>query len=365
MIWICTDNWFRRAISGSAIPSTFASNSSSPFLSIGLLSSLTDISIPRILAIAADRRKEALVRQASSTSSRLASLFAKTPPSTPPSVSNSSPDTSPPLSVPNAKSNYLDTSDPLPSKTSFIELQVLTIEKTIRHSEIIKSISSSLDSYLKKNLSGVVEGVDSSTGRKIRSFVSRFHPPESWLNAFPPSGGRTLPDTSLFGKPIEEISDNIQDFYQTIRDDITTNLRTKSKKGKANQEEELVQTEDYSASEERVDESLEQVEELLLTVLYDRIFCPASSGDSQEDENLASRIAALNLLDLSLEHLGLDLGGGGTTDGWDEGSRTLRDSIEDVIGVAGKGENFEVSRGLLRILIRIYYHFRIITIARS
>lgn len=195
-----------------------------------------------------------------------------------------------------------------------------------------------MDSYLKKNLSGAIEGVDSTTGRKIRSLVSRFHPPESWLNAFPPSGGRTLPETSLFGKAIEEISDNVQDLLHTIREDITTNLRTKSKKGKSNQEEELVQAEDYSALEERVDESLEQVEELLLSVLYDRIFCPASSGDNQEDENLASRIAALNLLDLSLEHLGLDLGGGGTSDGWDEGSRTLKDSIEDIIGVAGKGE---------------------------
>ena len=36
-----------------------------------------------------------------------------------------------------------------------------------------------------------------------------------------------------------------------------------------------------------------------------RLFAPLDSDDSRHDEALASRIAALNLLDLSLDHLGL------------------------------------------------------------
>jgi hypothetical protein len=35
------------------------------------------------------------------------------------------------------------------------------------------------------------------------------------------------------------------------------------------------------------------------------LFSPLDSDDSRHDEALASRIAALNLLDLSLDHLGL------------------------------------------------------------
>ena len=36
-----------------------------------------------------------------------------------------------------------------------------------------------------------------------------------------------------------------------------------------------------------------------------RIFSPIESDDARHDEVLASRIAALNMLDLSLDHLGL------------------------------------------------------------
>jgi hypothetical protein len=39
--------------------------------------------------------------------------------------------------------------------------------------------------------------------------------------------------------------------------------------------------------------------------LTDSIFSPLHSDDGRHDEALASRIAALNLLDLSLDHLGL------------------------------------------------------------
>lgn len=38
---------------------------------------------------------------------------------------------------------------------------------------------------------------------------------------------------------------------------------------------------------------------------YHRIFSPLGSDDARHDEALASRIAALNMLDLSLDHLGL------------------------------------------------------------
>lgn len=36
-----------------------------------------------------------------------------------------------------------------------------------------------------------------------------------------------------------------------------------------------------------------------------RLFSPLESDDGRHDEALASRIAALNMLDLSLDHLGL------------------------------------------------------------
>lgn len=47
--------------------------------------------------------------------------------------------------------------------------------------------------------------------------------------------------------------------------------------------------------------------EFWLTHSY-RLFCPLSSTDEEDDESLSARIAGLNLLQLSLENLGLDIG---------------------------------------------------------
>ena len=38
-----------------------------------------------------------------------------------------------------------------------------------------------------------------------------------------------------------------------------------------------------------------------------RLFLPSGSDDASHDEALSSRIAALNMLDLSLDHLGVDV----------------------------------------------------------
>ncbi|KAI3484323.1 hypothetical protein L1887_52636 [Cichorium endivia] len=51
---------------------------------------------------------------------------------------------------------------------------------------------------------------------------------------------------------------------------------------------------------------LEAVETVLCEEVYDRIFRPVASRDGYHDDALASRIAALNVLGLSLRHLGLD-----------------------------------------------------------
>lgn len=42
--------------------------------------------------------------------------------------------------------------------------------------------------------------------------------------------------------------------------------------------------------------------------LSDRLFLPSSTDDAEHDEALSSRIAAVNLLDLGLGHLGVDVG---------------------------------------------------------
>ncbi|PCH44498.1 hypothetical protein WOLCODRAFT_105227 [Wolfiporia cocos MD-104 SS10] len=56
---------------------------------------------------------------------------------------------------------------------------------------------------------------------------------------------------------------------------------------------------------------MDAVERVVCSLFYDRLFLPADTDDASHDEALASRIAAVNLLDLGLAHLGVDVGNAG------------------------------------------------------
>ncbi|KAH9849874.1 hypothetical protein C2E23DRAFT_736274 [Lenzites betulinus] len=53
---------------------------------------------------------------------------------------------------------------------------------------------------------------------------------------------------------------------------------------------------------------MDTVERAICSLFYDRLFLPPGSDDVSHDEALSSRIAAVNLLDLSLSHLGVEVG---------------------------------------------------------
>ncbi|KAI8097512.1 uncharacterized protein BX664DRAFT_326584 [Halteromyces radiatus] len=56
---------------------------------------------------------------------------------------------------------------------------------------------------------------------------------------------------------------------------------------------------------QNIDDRLDIIETFMCRELYDRLFMAGSSDDSRQDEILESRIAAVNLLDLNLGHLGV------------------------------------------------------------
>lgn len=126
-----------------------------------------------------------------------------------------------------------------------------------------------------------------------------------------------------------------QEMMYCVRNELSRIVREKNTKEReaAGTGAEL-EADDAALLEERIDVALESIEELVTTALYDKIFSPPHSADAQLDENLASRIAALNILELSLEHLGLDLEKAGR---WDESGRSMRDGLEDIIALAATG----------------------------
>ena len=72
-----------------------------------------------------------------------------------------------------------------------------------------------------------------------------------------------------------------------------------------------------------------------------RLFSPLDSDDTKHDEALASRIAALNMLDLSLDHLGLI-----TRPDDEERPGAIAQGLAKVVSDIGEGE----SARLLEIL---------------
>jgi hypothetical protein len=60
-------------------------------------------------------------------------------------------------------------------------------------------------------------------------------------------------------------------------------------------------------------------------VKHVRLFRPSTSDDASHDEALSSRIAALNMLDLGLEHLGIDIGKAGS-------------AVQKVVAATGQSE---------------------------
>jgi hypothetical protein len=67
-----------------------------------------------------------------------------------------------------------------------------------------------------------------------------------------------------------------------------------------------------------------------------RLFCPPSSEDASADDNLASRIAGLHMLDLSFDHLGLQLEGFKGPKSWDDDGRsTAQEGLEEIVKNCG------------------------------
>ncbi|KAL8287602.1 hypothetical protein RQP46_003460 [Phenoliferia psychrophenolica] len=348
---------FHLGVRGAAIPSPPTPHTSTfPYFSI--VTPISELSVPRTSsrstpAVSSERRMDSIGRAAGATSSRLAALFGSSksspilpaledlPPivQAPPGLLSPSPSFSSASSSPDPATS--DSPPPLPARPSMpnLELSVLGIDKIIRHADVARSVGKALEIQLRESLRRIDGLEDSSVvADSVCAFANRFQPPLGWTTSlftpgkFPPS-----PD-SLFTKDITDVSDACQHLLLSARDELVRGVRNSVVRERAQRERpqgERDDAEDSAAIEERVDNSLEEVERVVTVALYDRIFSPHSNGDGQADENLSSRIAALNILELSLDHLGIDLAGGGL-DEWNDGHRTIRDSLEDIVGLAGK-----------------------------
>ncbi|EJD48228.1 hypothetical protein AURDEDRAFT_113071 [Auricularia subglabra TFB-10046 SS5] len=169
-----------------------------------------------------------------------------------------------------------------------LEVPALAVNKKIVRKELYKEITIGITSEIKSALSDLPAAVVS----KVLAFVAPLYPSpkapraSAVANGSPPTGAVAPPP----GSSPDIVSDALQTLYATLEHDL-----------------EQHKTEDKQTyTDEEVRALMDRIESAICTIFYDHFFRPSESDDASHDEALASRVAALNMLDLSLDHLGVD-----------------------------------------------------------
>ncbi|KAF8884076.1 hypothetical protein CPB84DRAFT_1850791 [Gymnopilus junonius] len=272
---------------------------------------------------------------------------------------------SPPTSLRN-----LDTSasaiDTHPSTSGVIEISAFTIDRRIVRKEIAKEVNKALKNELKALLAAsiaqpsagttnavpvpipgwVVERVLDLTKEwfpfvkkpsTIGSPLRKSHSGSGNSSSSGKEGGDEKGWTvNLMEENPEDVAQKLQDFYFMLEQDmraggtpfISRRKEREKEKERKDREKEDKHTEkekEGSGGEEeaqdrekrvlerlegesRIRDVMEAVERVVTSLFYDRLFMQATTDDASHDEALSNRIAALNMLDLSLRHLGIQVG---------------------------------------------------------
>ncbi|CBQ70959.1 related to Phosphopantothenoylcysteine decarboxylase [Sporisorium reilianum SRZ2] len=198
-------------------------------------------------------------------------------------------------------------------------VSVWVVDHLVRRSAVMRTIRKTLDARIKKRLS--TAGIPESICEVVASFAATYLPPVPSLSdtatarsGLDTSRSRASSPVNIANPPYlaepDDMSDNVQDFFNSIRDQLykLDSLDNKpSQKGQDDAVSTSASLDVQRDQHDRIERQLETVESVLCEEVYDRLFCPATSRDRYHDDALASRIAALNVLGLSLRHLGLDV----------------------------------------------------------
>ena len=104
-----------------------------------------------------------------------------------------------------------------------------------------------------------------------------------------------------------EPKDMVKVFVDKFSTDSSTNIDILAEKVQSFYEDVMSNLQDVMKANEDVEPAMERIESCVCRELFDKIFSPAASDDSGHDEALGTRVAALNILDLVLDHLGVTI----------------------------------------------------------
>ncbi|KAG1767533.1 hypothetical protein EDD22DRAFT_875284 [Suillus occidentalis] len=234
-----------------------------------------------------------LATQPSRLAMPFASLFGAKPTTTPPTIAASLPPIQTPL-IP-------------PTEDHPILISAFSISRAVYRHDVMRDVLAALKSELTSTLE--MASVPAMIIERVQSFASPLLPfvrgPAGKkklhdIGASPSKHGTWAVNLDAGKDRPEELAEKFQEFYLELEGEVRVEIE--KEKGEASEEE----------HESRAKEVVELVEGTLSTLFYDRLFLPFNSDDAPHDEALSSHIAALNLLDLGLEHLDVDVGSAGS-----------------------------------------------------
>ncbi|CAE6503642.1 unnamed protein product [Rhizoctonia solani] len=239
-----------------------------------------------------------------SATSRLnpfASLFGSrsTPTPTPPPIANVTP--APLAPPPPSDTGSTRSSIDLASSEGPV-VPAITIDRRISRAAIAKDATRAIKGEIKSILSG--QGTPSWVKDRVIAFVNPLLPIPKASRRMSTGGSKTpTPDMT---SP-QACSDSIQHFLSGMEDELFAYFGSKRKEDPSVDEKAATDRADNEEKDRKMRQVMEKVERSICALFYDRLFRPSTSDDASHDDALSSQIASLNMLDLGLNHLGVEV----------------------------------------------------------
>ncbi|KAF8993241.1 hypothetical protein BDQ17DRAFT_1368587 [Cyathus striatus] len=242
------------------------------------------------------------------------------PPRPGPRPTSSGSTTAPPSRIPNPFASLFGSNIRL-------RLRPYTTPHPLRMQDVAADVVKSIH----KAVEGGLEDIPTWVKDRVADFVQEMSP---FVKSSKPSlplrekekGDKEKHDHELyvpnpFFEPPEEIAGRLQDLYVGLEEELRVWVRENddatSRSGSEEREDELDEKgneedmdereREFMRLEQRVKDVMEAVEKVICEVFYDRLFMQPTTDDSSHDEALSSRVAALNMLDLTLGHLDIEV----------------------------------------------------------
>ncbi len=234
-----------------------------------------------------------------------------------------------------------------------MDIQAFVIDHCIKRKRVCKDIQTSAKFQVKDVIGASGAALPIWTITRVIEFCNMLYDvylDKSYGSDNGPSGGPTPTSSMILSSPtpVKEwrpdlstpasTSDSFQAFLAALEIDVssfyTTHISSSIHKKPSTEDNKDHQTatseeEDRMHEHEmKVTKAMDAVERVICSLFYDRLFAPEGSDDKSHDEALSNRVAALNMLDLTLDHLGVEVEGDGA------------EGVDEVARAVGRGMSF-------------------------